>query len=114
MERRNKMSLKKITTEEWVKDELEKYKDNIEYRLEEAILDFTEQICEQMEKQKITRAGLAERLGVSRAFITKLLNGNPNLTLKTMMNIVSALKSDLNIQIQPRRSTSKRLKAVNE
>ncbi len=108
------MSVKRIAAEEWAKGELEKYKDSIEYRLEEIILDFTEQICEQMEKQKVTRAELAERLGVSRAFITKLLNGNLNLTLRTMMNIVSTLKSDLNIQIQPRRSAPKRLKAVNE
>ena len=108
------MRVKTITTEEWTKGELEKYQDSIGYRLEEAILNFTEQICEQMEKQKITRAELAERLGVSRAFITKLLNGNPNLTLKTMINMASALKSDLNIQIQPRRSAAKRLKAVNE
>lgn len=108
------MSIKRVTTEEWAKGELEKYQDSIEYRLEEAILNFTEQICELMEKQKINRSELAERLGVSRAFITKLLNGNPNLTLKTMMNIATALKSDLNIQIQPRRSAAKRLKAVNE
>lgn len=108
------MSVKRIPAEEWAKGELEKHKGSIEYRLEETILDFTEQICEQMEKQKITRAELAGRLGVSRAFITKLLNGNPNLTLRTMMNIVSVLNSDLNIQIQPRRSAAKRLKAVNE
>ena len=107
------MSVRRITAEEWAKDELGKYQDSIEYCLEEVILNFTEQICELMEKQKINRAELAERLGVSGAFITKLLNGNPNLTLKTMMNIASALKSDLNIQIQPRRSAAKRLKAVN-
>lgn len=103
-----------MSLEKWMKEKLERFKDDVEYRLEGVIYDFTEQICELMEKQKINRAELAKRLGVSPAFITKLLNGNPNLTLKTMMNIASALKSDLNIQIQPRRSAAKRLKAVNE
>lgn len=95
-----------------MKERFEKLKDDAGYRLEGVIYDFTEQICNLMEKQKITRTELAKRLGVSPPFITKLLNGNPNLTLKTMMNIATVLKSNLNIQIQPRLSTGSKTRAV--
>jgi len=42
---------------------------------------------------------LAQRLGVSKAFVTKLLNGNPNLTIKTMVAIAGALECTLLIDI---------------
>jgi|Deesub1362A_J573_1020465.scaffolds.fasta_scaffold23972_1 transcriptional regulator with XRE-family HTH domain len=81
---------------------LDKYRDDLEFRLEELILDFTEKIVQNMREQNISRAELARRLGVSRAFVTKLLNGNPNLTIKTMMSIADVLGCDLNLDIYPR------------
>ncbi|PJC71507.1 MAG: hypothetical protein CO013_14235 [Syntrophobacterales bacterium CG_4_8_14_3_um_filter_58_8] len=39
----------------------------------------TEQISARMKEKGMTRAKLAELLGVTPAAVTKLLNGNPNL-----------------------------------
>jgi len=86
----------------WFQEMLDKYRDDLEFRLEELILDFTEKIVQKMEEENISRAELARRLGVSRAFVTKLLNGNPNLTIKTMMSIADVLGCDLNIDIYPK------------
>ena len=75
--------------QEWEKDPV--------FNTEEVLLYFTEQICQLMEKKGIDRAELARRLGTSRAYITKLLNGYPNLTLQTMVKIALALDEKIEI-----------------
>ena len=49
---------------------------------EELILEVTETICELLENEKISRKELADRLGKSKGFISQLLNGGRNLTLR--------------------------------
>lgn len=91
-----------VNPEQWMTEHLEKDEDTLEFKLEEVIVDFTEEICRLMEEEGIDRSELAERLGVSRAFITKILNGNPNLTLKTMMKLSMALNREFNIKMPPK------------
>lgn len=88
--------------EKWFKNLLNTYKDDLEFRTEEVILDFTEKIVTKMDDMNVNRTNLAEKLGVSKAFITKLLNGNPNLTIKTMMSIAFALDCELNLDLYPK------------
>ena len=51
-----------------------------------------------MDEQSISRAELARRLGVQRSFVTRMLNGMPNLTLSTLVKIVTALNAYVNFQ----------------
>lgn len=44
-----------------------------------------------MERDATTRAQLAEMLGKSRAFITKILEGDHNFTLETLADVYGAL-----------------------
>ena len=88
--------MKKITKE--FQRLLEELKDDPEFKLEGLMLEINEDICRFMEKRGITRAELAEKLGTSRAYITKMLNGNPNLTLRSLVNIAHALECDINIR----------------
>lgn len=67
------------------------------YGLEGLLLAVSERICEAMERKGISRADLAEKLGVSRPWVTKLLTGNRNLTLKSLVCVANAL--DLCIDI---------------
>jgi transcriptional regulator with XRE-family HTH domain len=90
-----------MTAEKWFKEKLDTFKDDIVFQTEKVILDFTEQVVLFMEKQEMNRVDLAKRLGVSKAFVTKLLNGNPNLTIKTMVNIAKNLGCELSINILP-------------
>lgn len=88
--------------EKWFKGLLEEYKDDVEFITEGIILDLNEKIVAKMEELNITRAELAKRLSVTRPFITKLLNGNHNLTVKTMVSIAQALECELVLDLGPK------------
>lgn len=51
---------------------------------EELILEVTETICDILEDENISRKELADRLGKSKGFVSQLLNGGRNLTLRTI------------------------------
>ncbi len=74
---------------------------NIDYQTELSVIDLNEKIIAKMEELKINRVELANRLGVSKAFVTKLLNGNPNMTIKTIISIALALDCQLYQDIYP-------------
>jgi UDP-N-acetylmuramate dehydrogenase len=58
---------------------------------EELILEVTETICELLENEKISRKELADRLGKTKGFVSQLLNGGRNLTLRTVADILHVL-----------------------
>lgn len=72
------------------------------YILEGLLLEVTERICEEMEEQDISRSELAERLGVSRQYITNFLNTPSNTTLKTIVEMASALDLEVDVTLRPR------------
>src|SRR5438309_11470638 len=86
-----------MNAEKWFKDELGTVRRTFEYRLEKILIQLGENICRLMRDQQISRAEVAERLGVSRAYVTKVLNGNPNLTIKTLLKLSDALGRELAI-----------------
>jgi transcriptional regulator with XRE-family HTH domain len=65
--------------------------------------DFTEEQSDQlhqlMEQKGITKAELARRMSVSKAFITKVLRGDANLNAKTFIRLVHALEGRAHIKI---------------
>ncbi len=67
---------------------------------EELILEITETICDVMENEKISRKELADRLGKSKGFVSQLLTGGRNLTLRTVADILHVMgyKVSLNPQ----------------
>lgn len=86
----------------WFKDKLEEFKDDPEFITEGIVLELNEKIIIKMEELNINRAELAKRLGVTKAFVTKLLNGNHNLTVKTMVSIAQALECELVVDLGPK------------
>lgn len=88
--------------EAWYKEKIQKFRDDVEFLTETAILDFTEKIVDKMHKTGLNRAELAQKLGVSKPFVTKLLSGNPNMTIKTMVSIAHALECDLGVELCPK------------
>ena len=71
------------------------------------MLQLNEKISFEMKNQGINRSDLAKKLGVSKAFITKLLNGTPNLTIKTMAAVSKALNCSLAIDLTRNEAASK-------
>src|SRR4030042_6405897 len=55
------------------------------------IMEVTETLCELLEKEEVSRKELADRLGKSKGFISQLLNGGRNLTLRTVADILHVL-----------------------
>ena len=60
-------------------------------RQEELILQVTEVMTEALENAGVTRAELARRLGRSPGFVSQVLGGGRNLTLRTLSDIAAAL-----------------------
>ena len=82
-------------------DELDRqFADDPEYIVHGMLLDITEDICEAMEHQGISRSELANRLGVSRQYITNFLNTPTNTTLKSVVEFAVALGLEPHIRLQ--------------
>jgi len=64
-------------------------------------VEATENLCALMEIQRVTRADLASRLGVSRPWITQMLSGTKNLTLGTLADAFHALGRSLHVTHGP-------------
>ncbi len=58
---------------------------------QELILEVTETICDILEKENVSRKELADRLGKTKGFVSQLLNGGRNLTLRTVADILHVL-----------------------
>lgn len=70
-----------------------------DYWIAGAILEFTESVVREMARQGLTRTALAERLGATPAYVTKILRGRVNFTLATMVRLSRALGSDLHVRL---------------
>ncbi len=66
---------------------------------EELILASTEQIWELLERKGLTKADLAERMGKSRAFVSQILSGTRNMTLRTLADVAFALGESVTVKI---------------
>jgi len=60
-------------------------------RQEELIIDVTEALAEVLVAKGMTRSELAKRLGKSKSFVTQILGGDRNLTLRTLADVADAL-----------------------
>ena len=85
----------------WFKRELERARDSFDYKLEGLELEVTERILQVMEEKGISRSELAERLGVSKAAVSKLFNNGSNMTLKRLLTIAEALGQELRVNLGP-------------
>lgn len=54
-----------------------------------------------MQNEKVSRAGLAKRIGKSKAFVTQLLSGSRNMTLHTFADLAFALGHKIEIAPAP-------------
>lgn len=76
---------------------IEVLRDDPVFMREGVILGITEQIVALMEQQGLKRVELAARLNKTPGFVTKLLSGRNNFTLKTLVEIGRALGRELKV-----------------
>lgn len=86
-------------------EEAEKHTD---YAVAGLVHDFTEGLAWRMDEQGISRAELARRLGTSPAYITKILRGNINFTLETLVRLAVAVGAEVRISMRAAKSSSAR------
>ena len=77
----------------------ERAEEHEDYWVAGAILEFTEDVVREMERQGMTRTALAQRLGATPAYVTKLLRGKVNFTLATMVRLARALNAEIHVQL---------------
>ena len=68
---------------------------------EDLILEVTEALSELMARDGVTKADLARRLGKSEGFVTQILAGGRNLTLRTIADVSDCLGYRIRIQTVP-------------
>ncbi|HEY3243423.1 MAG TPA: helix-turn-helix transcriptional regulator, partial [Phycisphaerae bacterium] len=71
------------------------------FQQERLILDVTEAIYGLMEQKGVNKADLAKRLGTSKAYVTRLLGGRTNMTLRTASDAFWALDASMRVSIGP-------------
>jgi transcriptional regulator with XRE-family HTH domain len=72
------------------------------YKAQGASLEFTEDMAQLMRDQEVCNSQLAQRIGASPAYVTKILRGGTNFTLDTMVKIASALDAEFRCHLQGR------------
>ena len=71
------------------------------YAQEALIVDVTEEICRVMHERIFAKTDLAAGLNCSKAHVTQLLNGQRNLTLRTLADICRVLGVKASITLNP-------------
>jgi transcriptional regulator with XRE-family HTH domain len=90
--------------------------------VEALVAEASEAIARLMVEQNVSKADLARRLNKSRAWVTQLLGGKANMTIRTLADVVYALDAEITLHAQsPGRkrsgkplSTPKRSSGVKE
>jgi len=67
------------------------------YAIEGLIADTAQLICDLLERRKMKRADLARLLNKTPAFVSQLLNGKANMTVRTLAEVVHALGASVKI-----------------
>ncbi len=60
---------------------------------------FLAQIYDQMQAQGVSSAQMAERLGSSRSYVTRLFRGSTNLSVQTMVKLAQAIDASIHIEL---------------
>ena len=68
-------------------------------RQEELILEITEALREALAREGITKVELANRLGKTKGFVSQILAGGRNLTLRTIADVADALGYQIRVQV---------------
>jgi transcriptional regulator with XRE-family HTH domain len=83
------------------KELFEKAKERETYLSASIILEFTEGLYDLMQNNNISRKELAERLGTSPAYVTKVLRGDVNFTIDSMVRLAKAVGGTIQVHIGP-------------
>jgi transcriptional regulator with XRE-family HTH domain len=70
------------------------------FQQERLVVEITELMCKAMKERGIRRGQLAEQLDKSKGRISQILNGETNLTLRTVADVFTALGMTLTVSAE--------------
>jgi plasmid maintenance system antidote protein VapI len=76
-------------------------KSSEQFWIEKAVLQFTEDLSAFLERKSISRAELARKADCAPSFITKVLRGNTNLNIKTMVKLARVVGAQVCVHLAP-------------
>jgi transcriptional regulator with XRE-family HTH domain len=71
------------------------------YWTERAVLDYTSKLWGKMKERDLSQRALAQRVAKSPAYVSRVLNGSHNVTIKTMVELAHAIDYRLRIELVP-------------
>jgi len=80
-------------------DLLKRARESVEYWTRVAMRGFVGETLRRMEQKETSRAELAEKMGVSPAYVSKILRSDVNFTLESMVKVAHALGGRLHVTI---------------
>lgn len=86
----------------WFDELYDEVKDSFEFKLKTLEIDVTEKILQAMKKRGINKKGLADKMGTSKATVSKLLNNGSNITLKRLLRISEAIECAIRLDLIPK------------
>jgi transcriptional regulator with XRE-family HTH domain len=95
-----------MANETWLQRKIRSFAGRVGYETERLILNVNEQIQQNMEDRKVTRADLARELDVTKGYISRLLNNTPNMTLRTLVSIATAVGCRVSVTIAKQESVA--------
>jgi transcriptional regulator with XRE-family HTH domain len=90
-----------LSAEQWFSALLAQDENDPDALTDDLVLDVTEQIYRAMQDAGLRPSNLAERMNVSRSFVSQLLNGRPNMTMRTLIGVALALGLRVQIELRP-------------
>jgi len=84
----------------------QKVRETPEWDIEGAKLQITNEIHRLMEEGNVTQSVLAERLGKSQPYVSKILKGETNFTIESVALIARALNATFQIRLYSKKSAS--------
>lgn len=83
-------------------DEIRSAPDRSSYQVAKTIGALTDRIYDIMHEENLSNSELAKKLGKSRAWVDKLLNGDHSMTVETVVNVFHTLGFRLDFVVEPK------------
>ena len=73
----------------------------VEARTAEVQRDLVAALLARMDERGLSRSELARRLGCAPAYVTRILRGDANFTLASLVKLAAAVGGELRVEIEP-------------
>ena len=101
------MIKKKLTAAERFQEMLDRAKQHDAFHVDGAKLELSDQIYAAMQEIGMSEAELSRQLGVSRAYVNKILKGSANLTIESLVKIGRSLGREFKFEFADPRVKAK-------